>query len=487
MEALDITRQDEKAGPSRQSSSFRLAQDELERLHQLRPWLETAIGPALDALYAQIRSEPRLNRFFRDHDQMERAKTAQAAHWLAMCNGRPDDDHENRARRIGGTHARIGLHPADYIQGYATVIDALITALVAERFPRPRRIFGGGDPDALAREICALVKVTLLDMSASISFYIESLDVKREDAQTRLAFSLDKMAEALERLAGGDMTVSVDTAEFNGHDRLAAAFNLAVSNLSGLIAETRRSADTIRTSSREVAQASDDQARRTEQQAANLEQTSAAVGSLNDSVSETAGSARTTDETVARATKDAEAGGQVVTDMQTAMSQIESSAREMSQIIGVIDEIAFQTNLLALNAGVEAARAGESGKGFAVVASEVRTLAQRSADAAKSIKSLIEVSSGHVNSGVDLVQTTSQFITRTITAFGEVRDKVNAIATAAQDQARNLGEITSAIEQLDEMTQQNAAMVEETSAAGTSLANEADTMARQVSKFNLGV
>lgn len=473
--------------PDQRFAGFGLTSANSETMQRLRPTIEAALGPALEGLYASIRANPDLAGFFQGDKHMGDAQDAQRRHWLAMCNGRFDDDYQERARRIGMAHARIGLRPMDYIAGYSLVIDHLISAVVAQHLGRPRSFFRGGaaDPDELALDICTLVKTTLIDVGASVSVYTDRVEGMKDEAKTCLEFSLDKLADALGALADGDLTVSVDTGEFNGNERLATALNLAVTNLSDLISETRRSAETIKSSSREVAQAADDLAKRTEQQAANLEQTSAAVNTLNESVRDTAASAKTTNQTVAHALRDARDGGQVVEDTQKAMSQIESSAHEMSQIIGVIDEIAFQTNLLALNAGVEAARAGEAGKGFAVVASEVRTLAQRSAEAAKSIKSLIGASSDHVSAGVELVQNTSDVLKRTIAAFGEVSGQVTAITEATQTQASNIEEINAAVSYLDQMTQQNAAMVEQTSAAGASLANEADTMAGQVAEFRL--
>jgi len=483
MQAHDITLE----MPEARFSGFGLDARHLASLARIRPRIEAAIAPALDALYAGVRADPELRRFFRDEAHMDCAKQAQREHWLAICEGRFDAAYGERARAVGKAHARIGLSPLQYIAGYSVVADHLIAAVVAGHSGRPGRLFGGGaGMSELAQDISTLVKTMLIDMGVAVSDYTDGVEAARELAQTCLAFSLDKMADALEGLAEGDLTVSVDIGEFNESGRLAAGFNLAVTNLGDLIAETRRSAETIKISSREVAQAADDLARRTEQQAANLEQATVAVNALNDAVRETAASAQTTNETVELALKDARAGGKVVENTQSAMDQIETSAREMSQIIGVIDEIAFQTNLLALNAGVEAARAGEAGKGFAVVASEVRTLARRSAEAAKSIKSLIGASCDHVASGVTLVQSTSQVLARTIAAFDEVSERVGVITAATQNQAANIDEINAAVSYLDQMTQQNAAMVEQTSAAGASLANEADTMASQVATFRLG-
>lgn len=307
-------------------------------------------------------------------------------------------------------------------------------------------------------------------------------------SKTRMAQSmaLDKIVDSLEGLAANDLTISVSPEDFSCNERLASAFNTAISNLRGIIDETRISAEDIRSASGEIAQASDDLSRRTEQQAASLEQTTASINSLTGTVNDTAESARKTESTVAVALKDAQAGNEVVCETQTAMSQIESSSREMNQVISVIDEIAFQTNLLALNAGVEAARAGEAGKGFAVVASEVRTLAQRSAEAAKTVKSLIASSSEHVKTGVDRVNNASEVLTRTIQAFGDVSDQVANMTAATEAQANSITEINTAIGNLEQMTQQNAAMAEESSAAGASLANQADHLKALVAKFHFG-
>ena len=200
----------------------------------------------------------------------------------------------------------------------------------------------------------------------------------------------------------------------------------------------------------------------------------------------TADGAREADQTVSKTRTDAEHSREIVEQAVAAMRQIEESSRQISQIIGVIDEIAFQTNLLALNAGVEAARAGEAGRGFAVVASEVRGLAQRSAEAAKEIKKLISTSSDHVDNGVTLVGSTGEALMRIVSAFAGISQLVSAISSSAQAQATGITQINVAIGHMDQSTQQNAAMVEEATAASYSRAREADAMASLVSKFNLG-
>ncbi|HYZ64643.1 MAG TPA: methyl-accepting chemotaxis protein, partial [Acetobacteraceae bacterium] len=207
---------------------------------------------------------------------------------------------------------------------------------------------------------------------------------------------------------------------------------------------------------------------------------------VTSTVRRTAEGAEQARETVAAARSDAEQSGQIVHDAVAAMGEIDRSAKQISQIIGVIDEIAFQTNLLALNAGVEAARAGEAGRGFAVVASEVRALAQRSADAAKEIKALISTSTQQVGRGVDLVDATGKSLSRIVARVGELSGVMVEIAAAAREQAAGLAEVNSAIAQMDQVTQQNAAMVEQSTAASHALAEEAKELARLTGRFQIG-
>lgn len=456
-------------------------------LREIQPTIEASIGPALDLFYSVVRATPSLRTYFSSDSHMDAARQRQIAHWQRIASGRFDEDYHNAVRSIGQIHAQIGLEPRWYIGGYSLILESLITEISAAATSKnlgfSRRLPRSGD---VSRNICALVKAALLDMEMSVSIYLENIEEERAREHLESKTALTSLADSLLALADGELSVSVDARDFSQNEDLASAFNLAVSRLREIIIEVRSAASNIRTGSSEIAQASDDLARRTEQQAASLEQTTASISELNQTVRQTSDLARKTDTTVAVAMKDAETGGAVVQDTQTAMRNIEASSKEMSQIIGVIDEIAFQTNLLALNAGIEAARAGDAGKGFAVVASEVRSLAQRSADAARTIKTLISSSTEHVKTGVELVENTSEVLMRVIDAFGEVNIQVSSMAKAAEAQARNISEINTAVEYLDQMTQQNASMVEETSAAGASLSQEANNMSVLVERFRVG-
>ena len=268
--------------------------------------------------------------------------------------------------------------------------------------------------------------------------------------------------------------------------KLQSDFNAAMGQLKDAMTTVVTNVSAIRSGAGEISQAADDLSRRTEQQAASLEETAAALDQITATVRKTASGAKQCSDVVLAARGDAEKSGEIVRDAVGAMSAIEQSSTQISQIIGVIDEIAFQTNLLALNAGVEAARAGDAGRGFAVVASEVRALAQRSADAAKEIKTLISSSGTPVGAGVSLVGQTGEALNRIVERVAEIDGLVSEISASAQEQATGLQQVNTAVNQMDQVTQQNAAMVEQSTAASHSLAQEADVLNQSVSRFEIG-
>ena len=309
---------------------------------------------------------------------------------------------------------------------------------------------------------------------------------ERQVLADQQATVVQSLADGLGRLAAGDLTCDMTEAFAPEYERLRTDFNGAVVELRDVISTIITNTGAIRSGTGEISQASDDLSRRTEQQAASLEETAAALDQITATVRKTAEGAMAAQAVVASAKTEAEHGEAIVTDAVTAMSEIEKSANEIGQIIGVIDEIAFQTNLLALNAGVEAARAGDAGRGFAVVASEVRALAQRSAQAAKEIKALIGSSSAHVGRGVNLVRETGTALTRILGQVTQINGTVGEIAASAQEQATGLAQVNTAVNQMDQVTQQNAAMVEESTAAAHSLAQDTAELERLTARFNTG-
>ena len=296
---------------------------------------------------------------------------------------------------------------------------------------------------------------------------------------------VSEVRRVIASLADGDLTQTMQ-GEFQGaFAELEENVNATLATLKSTMRQVRETTGTINANTNELGHASDDLSRRTEQQAAALEETSAALDQITAVVQSSTERAREASVMVTEAKEDAARSGTVVRNAVDAMGRIEQASGEISQIIGVIDEIAFQTNLLALNAGVEAARAGDAGKGFAVVAQEVRELAQRSATAAKDIKALISKSGSEVQVGVKLVQATGEALATIESRVLKINDHIHSIATAAREQATGLTEVNKAVNQMDEVTQRNAAMVEETSAATHRLSGEADGLVRLVARFKV--
>ena len=313
----------------------------------------------------------------------------------------------------------------------------------------------------------------------------EEAEKAREAAEDQVAF--EALQQGLDALTHGNLTHQITTMLAPKMQRLKDDFNLTATRLRETISTISISIRNISTGTAEIGKASDDLSRRTEHQAASLEQTAAALDEITATVRKTSEGATGAQAIVSAAKADAERSSGVMRDAVTAMSAIESSARQIGEIIGVIDEIAFQTNLLALNAGVEAARAGDAGRGFAVVASEVRALAQRSAQAAKEIKQLILMSSQQVGRGVELVSETGTSLGRIVVHVAGFYTAINDIAASTKEQASALAEINTAINQMDQVTQQNAAMVEQSTAASHSLTNETVELDRLTSYFQVGV
>ena len=323
-------------------------------------------------------------------------------------------------------------------------------------------------------------------LAAAMRGLRDQLAAAEEAKQEQTALIVASVGTGLSGLAGGDLVSRVDAGLIGPFARLEHDFNEAVASLRETMTQVGDVARSINSGAGEIRHAADDLSHRTEEQAASLEETSAAMRELTATVSATARDAGRAREVVDQTRTEAEQSGEVVRRTVDAMAGIERSSGEISDIIAVIDGISFQTNLLALNAGVEAARAGDAGKGFAVVASEVRALAQRSADAAKDIKQRIVASSEQVGAGVRLVNETGATLMRIIDRIGEVSTIVTAIANAAATQSATLQQVNSAVGEMDNVTQQNAAMVEQSSAAARNLETEAERLAQQIGRFRVG-
>jgi methyl-accepting chemotaxis protein len=475
--------------------------------------LSTTLAETVDAL------EPALNKI--DSTVAERAKAVQALHdemrnadgvtanLLKRLEGERKlrQDEMKSARATNRLTAVLGAVFACCVGlVLATLVGRSITRPIARLNAAMRRIADGNleqpVPDQsrrdevgdMANALLALRDASLRarTLEAEAEAQRDRLDAKRQqDDAARIAalaeqeMVVDGLADGLACLAGGDLACRLEQAFPATYEKLRSDFNAAMEALEATMQTIAAKATGLQSGSGEISHATDDLARRTEQQAAALEESAAALGELTATVRRTADGAKHTNLIVNQARTDAENSGEIVKRAISAMGSIENSSSQVGQIIGVIDEIAFQTNLLALNAGVEAARAGEAGRGFAVVASEVRGLAQRSAEAAREIKALIATSAQQVGTGVQLVNETGQALARIVGQIKEISGVVAEIAASAQEQATGLNEVNSAIGAMDQMTQQNAAMVEESTTASHALAEEAETLTQLTAQFQI--
>jgi methyl-accepting chemotaxis protein len=458
-------------------------------LISMQPLIARSIEAALDKFYTKARAEPQTGRLFANEAHVAHAKERQAMHWQTIASARFDEQYVQAVTAIGRTHARLGLAPRWYMGGYALIIEELFNTVLRHEL---NSFFTRKKSDGLCQRIAAIMKGAIVDMDYSISTYLEALDAERlkseqerESLQKAQNAAQEAISMALEELAKGDLTSRIDGELSPQFVALQKNYNDAVLRLRGVLSEVQSTMQSMTQGVSNMSSSTSAMATRTEQQAAALEEMASAL----DEITKIAGasSIRTKDAQQLAQTSAAEAqkSEETVKAAIASMTEIEESSRQITSIIGVIEEISFQTSLLALNAGVEAARAGEAGKGFAVVAQEVRALAERSAQAAKEIGALITKSSNEVSQGVSLVNATGDALQNIGGRIIEINSHINSITGAAQEQATGLNEITKAVQNLEQITQKNVAMMDVSNAATNALTEVSDRLSGLVQQFSL--
>lgn len=461
--------------PLQERLDFYKLDQESHRFRRIARRLKRPMRSSLDKLYSQAAHIPLLRSLFRDDAHIAKARDLQERHWDGLFIGGLDQNYFQRATSVGRVHARVGLEPKWYIAGYAIILDNALRKLIAPGLwslvPWRRR---------LAADIGTMVKATMLDMDIALSTYFE-----RAEEQVREVL-LGKMAGALSQLAAGDLTARM-TGLPPAYAQMEQDFNAAMDALSGTMSVVVGGIGDMSNAMAEIRTGSQDLANRTERQAAAVQEAAVAMQGVTETISENSSQLKSVSHTVAQTRQDAQAGGRVISKAVEAMGAIEDSSGRISQIVTLIDGIAFQTNLLALNAGVEAARAGESGKGFSVVASEVRALAQRSAEAANEIKEIIGLSTAQVSDGVHLVGDAGHVLSKIVEGVMQINATLDAVSTNVTAQVSVLAQVNKAVADLDQITQANAALVEESTAAATSLADQSEHIAETAQRFTVEV
>ncbi len=452
------------------------------RLAESQSSIRKHLEPALDLFYDKIGTVPAVKKFFDGRPQMDRAKSRQMDHWNAIASGQLDQTYFEASTRVGLRHAQIGLEPRWHIGGYGLIMETLVMCvihdLMDEALTPVRRGFGRqaidhdaamDKADAMAAALVAVFKSILLDIDIGVTAYFDKLSQDAREAEAAARARIEKAVQAtgvvLRQMAQGDLTGRVEDDLDPEFEAIKTDTNGVAEKMAGIVGQLKGTARTLRTATGEILSGANDLSERTTKQAATIEQTAASIEQLSSAVVENARRAATASDKAQSLARNATDGGAAMTDANTAMVAIEASSAKISNIIGLIDDIAFQTNLLALNASVEAARAGDAGKGFAVVAVEVRRLAQSAANASSEVKALIETSASEVRNGSQRVARAAEMLLDILAGAEESAQLIDRIAQENQSQSQALEEVSVAVRQMDEMTQHNAALVEQINAS----------------------
>ena len=453
---------------------FNLDGDNIALLRNVGQILRPELDAVLAQFYSRAMADPDSAAFFDGPNRMDSARNAQKKHWDRLLNADFNADYLASVDRIGRTHARIDLPLDLYMSAYTLATSDLINLLV-DKLPRRQK-------GKLGAMVGVLTRAFALDIERVVEICFR---IQAEEQSAAFAH----LNTAIDKLAAGDLTHVIPAPQDSDYppryDTVRTKLNGATESLCGTISTVTLTMETLGKIIGEVSTAADDLSQRTANQAASLEETAAAVHELSANVSSSAENTSQANTVAAAAAQTAMEGASTVQEASGAMSRIQNSSDQITRIISMIDDIAFQTNLLALNAGVEAARAGNAGRGFAVVAEEVRVLAGNASDAARQITDLVSKSSREVTSGVELIHDAGKTLQAIVASFEQVSGLSSSIAAASSEQSTALSEVNSAITQMDTVTQQNAAMVEETTAAAAIMRKNAADVAEALARLQV--
>ncbi len=454
---------------------FHLDGAELDLLREVGKILAPKLDETLTLFYTRVQADPSLAGHFASDERISFARGAQKRHWERLLSGTFDAEYRASVDRIGRTHARIDLPLDVYMSAYSLASSDLIQTLTGLVPWRKRARLGA--------MIGVLTRAFALDIERVVATFFRIQAEEQTIALTHIGLAIDKLAE-------GDLTHVIPGPEDSdfpvSYDPLRLKLTHATQKLQSVISDVTGAMGGLVKLVEEVTGAANDLAERTATQAASLEQTAAAVHELTENVSNSAVHCTDANAVAMKAETKAVEGVNAIGNAGGAMSRIHTSSNEIRNIIGLIDDIAFQTNLLALNAGVEAARAGHAGRGFAVVAEEVRALASSASNAAREINKLVSGSASEVELGVDAIEAAAGVLQDIVDSFREVTTLSTSIANASDEQSRALAEANSAIGQMDLLTQRNAAMVEQTTAAVTMMQEKANQVAQRLATLKVG-
>ncbi|GAA4222269.1 globin-coupled sensor protein [Sagittula marina] len=445
---------------------YHLDGENRERLKEVGEVLLPELDKVLENFYVRAKANPEAAAFFSDQEQMDTARSAQKKHWERILRADYSQEYFDSIERIGRVHAQIKLPIEVYMSAYTMATSDLITIFLT----KSRQGFRRKKLSLIRDQICVLTRAFALDIERVVE---TTFRVQAEEQN--IAF--EHLSTVIDHMADGNLSEFVpDPHESDfpaSYNPIRQKLNSAIDKLGQTLGTVSRTMDKLLMMIDGVGDSASDLSNRTASQAASLEETAAAIHELTENVRQSSDNTNKAKSVAGDAARKAEDGADSVSEASEAMGRIQTSSDRITQIIGMIDDIAFQTNLLALNAGVEAARAGTAGRGFAVVAEEVRVLAGNASDAAKQIKDLVTASSGEVASGVELIQKSAETLETIVKNFEQVTALSNEIASASAEQSTALSEVNSAISQMDIVTQQNAAMVDDTTSATKDMRIEA--------------